>query len=61
MNCHLRSLFLIVFNCTALFAISQEVPIWDKYEISFKSTVELENPIYELKGFSGMFISPTGR
>ncbi len=54
-----RILFLIaLLACSTALA---QVPIWSKFEASFTSDKQYENPIYDLQSFSVIFTSPTGR
>ena len=49
---------IAIVHCIILPA---QVPIWSKHEISFTSSKDYPNPLYDLKEFSVTFKSPSGR
>ncbi len=54
--------FLLTFLfCTHLLLAEDSTAIWNQYELSFESTSQLDNPIYDIKEFYAIFSSPTGR
>ena len=58
-----KRLFLIVTFLipVTIFAQFTDAKKWMKYELSFKSSVEYENPVQDLRSLEITFTSPTGR
>ena len=54
-------LLLFSFNGLALASQTDEIALWHKYEIRFTSDMEYANPIYDIKTFTVVFTSATGR
>lgn len=44
-----------------LFCQDDRVGLWHKYELEFRSDKNYENPVYDVREFSVVFTSPTGR
>jgi hypothetical protein len=53
-----KILFCLLFFTASLRA---QVEIWSKYELTFRSSKAMENPLYELRDFHAVFTSPSGR
>lgn len=54
-----RPVFIILLMSSVSYA--QETAVWDKHEIGFTSSVEYENPLYDVQTFGIEFTSPSGR
>ena len=53
---------LLGLSCISASTMAQStVQIWNKYEVEFKSSKDYENPIYQVRQFDVLFVSPTGR
>jgi hypothetical protein len=52
--------FILIFYLS-LHGQSGDATLWHKYEITFKSVSEYENPLQDVKSFQITFHSPTGR
>ncbi|HBL74067.1 MAG TPA: hypothetical protein DD458_02460 [Prolixibacteraceae bacterium] len=51
-------LIAVVLNQNGL---AQDAKLWEKHEISFVSSKEYNNPVYDVKNFKITFCSPSGR
>ena len=51
----------IFFVAQALLLVAQDVPQWSKLQLDFTSSITYQEPIYEVREFYAVFVSPTGR
>ncbi len=52
---------VFLFGWILVVNAQEDIPQWDKYELTFNSTVSYDDPVYQVKDFSAVFTSPTGR
>ncbi|MDO1451662.1 DUF4038 domain-containing protein [Rhodocytophaga aerolata] len=59
----LSYLFILLFTCFFLSSLysSAQTPVWTKFEHTFTSSKDYQNPLYDVKQFTVRFTSPTGR
>ena len=55
------TLLLFSFSALALANQTEKTAIWHKYEVRFTSDKEYTNPVYDIKAFTVVFTSLTGR
>jgi hypothetical protein len=55
------TLLLLSFNGLTLANQTDQTAVWHKYEIRFTSNKDYSNPIYDIKAFTVVFTSATGR
>jgi Protein of unknown function (DUF4038)/Domain of unknown function (DUF5060) len=57
----LASAVIALLSLDASAAQAQDVPVWERFEASFTSLRDYDNPLYDIARFAVHFTSPTGR